>query len=309
MKRALMVLVIAMLAGCSDKETSEPEAPVVPAPPTDADHGGVQGIVVDAAVFPIPDATVTVIATGVTTQTDANGAFAIGDLLPGTHFLLIDKVGYAAIQAHVDVVAGEVSPLLRVQLQADASELPFVEHIPYSVYMACSVSSPGGRSNTCQYVQARTGVALDETPNQRVETDGYPDYVLGELLWEGTSLLGNGLTFIMSDGTDFSPFETEGESPLHLGIDRAGLENGTGGWNEGSSAMVEPGKEFMWSWGAAGSGLTNPPVCPADLGIEDFKCWGVGVTLQQRAELFTSVFYRVVPPEDYRYADHGNYLS
>src|SRR5688572_7676599 len=112
MKAVLAILLFAnlLLAGCSG---GDPAAPVdasedfedLGVAPT-ATTGVILGVVVDASISPIAEATIQVNgADGTKTATsDAEGRFAVGDLQPGTYLLQVTHLLYLPAQTSVEVV-------------------------------------------------------------------------------------------------------------------------------------------------------------------------------------------------------------
>lgn len=148
-----LTLLATALAGCSN-------APAGDAGPGEFDDLGVQsssttgvivGVVVDQAIRPVKDVTVTIAkpdGSEVEDKTDDLGRFAFGNLVPGTYFVSTSHPQFTAAQATVEVEAGvEDPPVTRILIERLFEEDPFSELIKFDGYLACSYSFPVG--STC----------------------------------------------------------------------------------------------------------------------------------------------------------------
>jgi hypothetical protein len=135
----------------------------------------IQGVVKSGAGFPVAGAQVTV-SGPVTrvTQTDAQGAFSVGDLSPGIYRLDVAKGGY--VPASVDNLAlanGETLPVKVTLLQASLSSLRTIARVSTS---ASSSINTGAAAQTFQTRQQFTTLAnpqindvVQRIPNAVVE--------------------------------------------------------------------------------------------------------------------------------------------
>ncbi len=73
-------------------------------------YGLISGVIKDAAGQVIADATVT-LSNGMTTTTDANGAFSFSNVSAGSYDLTVGKTGYETVTQSVSSVAGETTAL------------------------------------------------------------------------------------------------------------------------------------------------------------------------------------------------------
>jgi hypothetical protein len=96
-------------------ETSVVNFRLIPNQP--ATLGGYTGVVIDSATnLPIDGATVTVVTTSLTAQTDATGAFEIGNITPGTYQVTYGAPGYATLTRQVEILAGQIRNDQLIQL-------------------------------------------------------------------------------------------------------------------------------------------------------------------------------------------------
>lgn len=75
----------------------------------------VTGVVVDENGNPVAGATVTVVETGATTTTGANGKFVLG-LTTGTYHIKISKPGYRSVELTATVSAGKITDLGTIRI-------------------------------------------------------------------------------------------------------------------------------------------------------------------------------------------------
>lgn len=307
MRRTLVfvTLVLLLLAGCTEKPDREKPTELPPVDP-DEGRGAIRGVVFDPAVLPITGATVRIDALDLETTTDADGAFVLDDLEPGTHFLTVSKPGFLAAQTSVTVVADDREPpLTKVQLAPDAATLPRVQVLEFQGYLACSVTAVVVSAPLCALTEDVTG---DDVNSVTYPTDGYPDWVQGEMTWDSTQPAGDALSFNVWDGGSFDPISVVGTSPLTIQMDQETLRYGNG-TETGESPMITPGEEFAWRVFSDGVEGSNAGVCPDDVpGVISFSCFsGAGATVDQQITIYTTVFYNLVPPEEYRFLEQGAY--
>lgn len=72
-----------------------------------AQRGAIDGIVTDANLTPLPDASVSILGSKVRVTTGANGRFRILQLTPGNYVVAVHRLGYAPVSAAVDIVADD----------------------------------------------------------------------------------------------------------------------------------------------------------------------------------------------------------
>jgi hypothetical protein len=127
-----------LLAGCGgatpDAADAATDGSIAEAPP-----GGIAGVVVDDAVRPIARATVELVDSGRTTETDDGGLFVFEDVPAGTHFLKASHPLFSDAQQSVDVVDGEVTPTIRIQLVRVIFAEPYAQLQKFDGFIVCSV--------------------------------------------------------------------------------------------------------------------------------------------------------------------------
>ncbi len=309
------LLVAVALAGCSEDaaviDDKDETFDGIDAEATD-ETGIIRGVVVDTAINPIPGVTITVISTELTATTNENGAFAFEGLDPGAYFLEATKDGFETIQGQANVVANvNDPPVVKIQMVADPSTLPFVQDMVYDAYIQCSetvilVGYSGGCQNDfmTQYGSA--------------ELSRIPDFAQTEMVWESTQPLGDWMSVLYSsppiDGNVLlhNFVEAEGPSSLVLKANRTLLEHYTVGLGTPNNNCDSTLCIRVFNTGIEGTDIGRDYGDPVDgddcvdrpaLG----QCMhGVGATIDQRLTVFTHVFFNAEPEEDWLFSTDGS---
>ena len=323
---ALAVVALAF-AGCADDASGpqEEEDPFQDIEVEATDETGIiRGVVVDPTVTPVADVVISLQGNERTATSNAQGAFAFGDLEPGTYFLTADKVGFNATQASVEVRAGvDDPPVLKIQLVPNPTELPYVASMQFDGFIACSVRG------------AIIGIALcslyagfDDEFDVSYTLDSIPDWVQTEAIWESTQVLGDEMSLSLTclDGETGCPdgqyeiAQGEGPSPQFAMFGREDAE--TYGRGAGEDLHIR-----LFAFGNSNTDVFDEPAvygtynstvpepvrdvtgkeCP-EWPVQFDGCvraTGVGLMLDQEFTVFTNVFYRFLPPEDWRFIEDG----
>ncbi len=320
---AVAVLLATVLSGCADKGGGEPNEPEPALDGLDVtatkDTGAIRGVVVDAAIRPLANATVELLITGGdprTTTTNLGGAFGFSEVPPGSYFLRATKAGYSPAQVNVDVEAGVSRPKpVNIQLQADPSTAPYLQEFAFKGFIECSTA-------LSIVLFAACGLLPDDVNNNRFlfefELDRPADFLQAEMLWDSTQALGDRLvqSYTCLDcgegGTQVGYGRAEGESPLVM------VANTTLAQEIG----IGQGKQVTWRVFASDREETD--VIDDDTvhgtyggatGEECFK-WpvlfdacmgfgGFGAVVQQEYEVFNHAFYHFTPPEGWQFSVDG----
>ncbi len=245
--------------------------------------GVIRGVVVDASIVPIPDATITIKSLGLDTTSNANGAFVFADLEPGSYFLETSKMGYDKVQASVAVEAGvDKPPVVRIQLTEDPGSVPTIEELTFNGFIQCSVVTPAVRAAVCA-VPGIVGVDLGDDFITYLDISGTPDFAQAELIWDTTQPLGDSLALQNFGGSRSS----DGPSPQMINGDAAY-------WNE--NTVGDNHEQISFRVFAGGLPETQAG-----------GTWGFGVTLQQPFEMYITIFYNAVPNEGWWFTEDGSY--
>jgi hypothetical protein len=171
-------LLLALLAGCGGKDGGAGQVrlgdgtrvsldlPEEQQPAADDIRGAVSGIVVNEAIFPVPNATVAVRDRDLEATTDADGRFVFEDMAPGLYTLTVRMEAYADGLGTVNVKSGLVTKsILQVQ------HLPVRD--PYHTTLKFSVA------------YNEVDATWSGVPDQLVAFDMQPSTVVLEAVWSG----------------------------------------------------------------------------------------------------------------------------
>lgn len=289
-----LLLSIALLAGCADPAATVADEPAGLADldlEATATTGVIRGVVVDAAIRPVGNATIEV-AVGAgparRTTTSANGAFGFDGLEAGTYFLQVSKPGFLSIQQSADVVAGvSEPPIVKILLAIEPGFLPYVSARTFEGFIECTTSFivlcglPNLLTGT-NYTNDRFTWTWYYEPNGTV--------IQAEMAWESTQSLSPNLYFEMEAldaGCEDTAFfnRTEGPSPVFATINATQIEE---------TLDEDCGVYFSLFSGH------NPP-----LPRQPVTGWGIGATVQQRFTMFSHAFYDFLPPVGWRFSVDG----
>lgn len=280
------LLLATALAGCADPgapETGDDDGFSAFEATVTEDTGIIRGIVVTPAVVPIEGAKVTLEQTDQSVRTNADGAFVLSGLDPGTYFLRADAVGFTPVQTNVEVVAGEERPpVVKMLLEFDPAGVPFHTAIQWDSYIECSTSVIAACA-----VLAMFGLSDDDFDNIWDLEPGM-EHLQTEMVWESTQPAGQNMYYTHRYGTlaDYDQGfysgrfnSTEGPSPL--------LQVTTGE----QADEVELGVEEEFQVAIFSGAADGVPV--------------LGVTLSQELTIFMHIFYGYEPPADWRFTVDG----
>lgn len=279
-----LALLCAVFAGCADEipvEATDSEFDEFGDVTVDEDSGVLRGVVVDPAIVPIPDATITLAASGETTQTNENGAFQFTDMEPGTHFFQVSALGYNTTQGSGEVVAGVASPTpVKIQLMPNPDGIPYASEYLFKGYIMCGSSVIAA----CGGVRDFTGLGED-TYSAIYDTGANIGWMQMEMVWRNTQALGDAFDVNVRyadqetyDGGFYVGSLTSGEGPSPLKI-------------------VVPAEDYN----EAGVGVDYELVTSIFAG--DTQGAPIGVALDQAYEMFVHEFHGYTPGEDWRFTD------
>ncbi|HJQ93446.1 MAG TPA: carboxypeptidase-like regulatory domain-containing protein [Candidatus Thermoplasmatota archaeon] len=300
-----LVLVVA-LAGCA---TGEGEAPQGEADDfadkgvkASATTGVLLGVVVDEAIRPVQDATVTINGVAEATETtDELGRFAFGSLQPGTYLVKVTAPQFASSQSTAEVIAGEEDPpVVRVQLARLFTQDPYAEIIKFDGYIACAYAY--GVSSTCVNDYTRLigfapgcegGCLRDHNVSQtggnirEFRTNIGPGWqtLVMEMHWEPSTgppskgTLGMTVSYFTRTSTGHWYATCDGPSPVRCQIDV----------------------------GEEGPGQSEEPALIPPEGLQDlfvlFSAGDEDVAINQKFQFFQTNFYYAIPPADWSFVN------
>lgn len=302
-RTALALLLALGLAGCGapaepNQAANVPEGLDKLALQATATTGVIRGVVVDEAIRPVANASVTARGPGAerTSSTSADGLFGFDGLEPGSWFVSVSKVAYEDAQVSTEVVAGVADPaVVKVLLVFVPSEAPFLTELHVEAFVQCII--PG--ANVCAIVNLYPCIVagycdpvVDDTSfvvlhDEVVGLQRVPDWLQTEILWESTQAATPGFGIQYSDydaespGRGASSQTVRGRSPL----------------------VYSMGEELLSEWEV---GLTK------GIGHEIFghmdetsAIGSLGFVLNQRVDFYFHVFYGYLPAEGWQFSVDG----
>ncbi len=292
MSRAALVAIVLALAGCSQAAAPEPDVP--------PGLGIIQGLVIDAAIVPVPDATVEL--AGAQTRTDADGRFRF-DVEPGTYHLQVNASNMVPSQVVVTAVAGQTVQA-RIVLEPMPATQPFAVGSEYVGFIACEAI-------VAFFIEScDAGTGAFGAPDNHIflpAIDAVPDAVQVEVVWDNTQSLGDSLTSTWAsctgdaycDAFGWTMCQHWGASPLWCrSTADGGAASGTVG-EVNSIGSVGHGRGTGVGIGLlvkADCTVCGDPVAPES---------GVGLVMQQRIQTYAWSFYNAMPPEDWVFFHDG----
>lgn len=274
------------LAGCSD------------APAADAGDGVqvgagevlLEGVVVDAAIRPVPGAKVTAQAAGAAAAeatTGDDGAFAFA-LPPGAAVLEASHSAYAPVRHTVQLLDGAgANPRVVLQFSFAASEAPYATVAKFDGFIVCSLGLSVVFSEECGAGVGTPVGRVGEQGNNAIRFDFQPDSpslktAIVEQAWTPTSEAGRQLAVVFATGWTCEPAcggeavgegSVQGSSPLLLRADEADL----------ADHLADPASVYT----------------TYTLALTDTVA--ANVVLNQPFQLFVSLFYREPAPEGHSF--------
>lgn len=307
----LLVALLVALAGCSGSDPAAEPDPAVDFTGLDleatATTGILRGIVVDDAIRPLANATVTLRGSGVeqTAKSTAAGSFGFEALAPGTYFLNASKPGYFTSQTSAEVVAGVAEPpIVKLQLGLDAANLPYFTLHKWDGFLECglSVIALCGAGNTA-------GPVTNDNFATVMTLDAVPLFLQSEVIWSTTTAASDELWLWHSNGAkpdgSFNGTRNayawrQGPSPLVMTSNATEIEESEYGTNNDLYLRMFTGSI---------SGTRNPVdpegCYPGEPG-PDVYCGGVGYSIQQSFTVYTTAFFGYLPPEGWLFHVDGN---
>lgn len=299
------------LAGCSSgaKKEAEPAADFSDLGlQATASTGIIRCVVVDDAIRPLSNATVTISPGNRTTLTTLQGTCGFADLQPGTYFVRVSKAGYNETQSSTEVVAGVAEPpILKVLLARNPSTSPYVEVLRYEGFMQLGVSIGITSIGTTTF----QGTVGNDTTIWNSKFTQLPTWAQGELVWEQNQPAGGEMIWEM----------VVGGSNDHKGHRETTVSPALAYWN---TSVLQAEKDNVTSSGidyrffggphpllAPGGGvIPTPDQCPTVptvvLGNRNPCTFGYGLTTEQRASAYIHQFYNFAPPEGWRFTVDGD---
>ncbi len=288
------------LAGCLGGGTDTLDEGDDDAEPFDETTGAIEGAVLTPELFPVQDAVVGIPALEVQTFTDEAGKFLLGHVPAGEHRVVVQAIGHESVANRVDVVAGEI-----LSIQFSIAVLPVAEAyhelFPFSGYQSCQWYVPIGLSTcTLPYAQAygflhqngynlsQYGLPEDPLPSRdkyNFTMSGNHTGVISELIWEPASAAASHQALIIACGW-WDPVLDECVPP---GETTTGVRYfGKVGTSPIQIHWTHPEPDHLpWVMSRANVNGNTSEGKPA------------GIALDQRIDMYNTVFYGAEPPTQY----------
>jgi hypothetical protein len=323
---AAAALVSMAMAGCAGGGKGAEAPPDVDFTDLDleatATTGIIRGVVVDTAVRPVADATIALrgAAEPRTTASNAEGAFGFDALPPGDYFLVANRTGYIEAQSSTQVVAGLAEPpIVKILLEADPTQQPYVEVNLMQGFIECSV-----RPMVIAYQCGVTDVDVVHAEYPLAQT---PEFIVSEMVWESTQAAGDELSLSIrclpgdSDPAEKCPegqrgiARSEGTSPQVARINRTLAEEWALGTNPLIIDLFAFGRSDLDAYNETTVDEAQKPVTGEDcldwngVVFPDGTCvraTGPGLIVNQRVDVYTHIFYGYAPPLDWQFSVDGD---
>ena len=311
------LLVGVVLAGCAngprvgDDAVQEGEDRAVT---EGADHAvpdgsaTLRGLVVDAAIRPMPEVNVTIKRTTTAVdKTGPDGMFRFTDLAPGLYVVSASRLGYFDAQTTVSLHEGEESPIVKLVLDPDIATMPYVQSQVAEGFIECSTSvvQVCGNGNAASDIACgATGVCAGNVTSGQYDGHmmiaGNASLLQFELIWTPTQSLGTNLLLqVMAEGEctfpepgDYMLNRTHGPSPLLAKV------------NLTTIAKVNVGGPCSIYWQVFPRGADGLPCVSQPPPFQTELCFGG--TFQQSFRLVMHEFHGYLPPPLWRFSSDGD---
>ena len=277
MRWVVALLMATLLAGCSDEPSAVAEDEgfddLVPEDAT----GVLRGV---GAIIPLEGVLVTEQASGVQTETDAQGRWVLSGLAEGTYFIGFSKPGYADAQTSGDVTATGEAPIIKVQLNVLPGTEPFVEAMQWNGHIECSWFIA-----IAFYTGCGIGDFIDDQSRRFDMIERRPHFVQSELDWRATQVAGTNLCIrhYASSGLGGDILGDQcGPAPLTFQINETKVEETGIGNTRGIERVV-----WVASW------TDEAPTA--------------GIAIDQPFIIFTHLFFNFQPDDGWTFLADGNH--
>lgn len=267
--RPLALVIMVLAAGCASP---------VPEVALEAEAWHIEGVVVDDAITPLANATITVVGTNLTASSDVDGRFSIEVPEPGIYVLRVTQAGHIPQETEVNVADAE--ELVQVKLTPIAVPVPTASVKEWNGILQCGLRTPQDGYAVCKLADDLTGVIGDDADERYQDIDSPPTFLQVEMEWTSTQPLGSSLRLMLTDdhrqGLDNYAVAT-GNSPLMINADNETLRF-----------------KHLDTQGVYIRVFTG-----------DYEDLGASLTLQQTFTVYTTIFQDYRPGDAWRFTD-GN---
>ena len=300
-----------LIAGCTGSSPSSRDDAAGPATVSpDSEFGLITGRVTDAEARPIADVEAGLRGTGLLTTSDASGYFQFANMKPDKYVLDVARLGFTPVARELEVKAGEEIKL-DIQLAPVAiAEEAYFESNPFSGFLECALGavvwvSPCSYPYTAAFIAAKDGYCVPDTPAcapavaDLSKVGPFPSD-LQPNKWRYNFTVQPGAVEVVSEMA-WSP-SSAAATKLHLVISCAQYDpilddcSPTYSDPEGQSPL-------RGAWKTTPLGLKDKPVWVMSRTYLPF--FDPQVALQQRFEVWNSVWYNQAAPENWSILNEG----
>lgn len=325
------VLVALVAAGCSDGGPAQAVQ--------DAAGASVHGVVVDEAIRPLANATVTLASAAGPTMsavTGDDGLFRFVGLPEGIVALRVEKAFYAPVQLTAPTSLDPGAPAVKVTLQLEVGILPFANQVKWDGFLECSA----GIGNWCGIANLYPCIVQSQVgqPCSRVSGDNSFNYLQGfftdlqriptwvqmEAVWESTQSVSRnlGIRYAATNQSEWDRFSfgpvlasVHGPSPLVAWAPGPGdidtnnfMGNGTR-LNESGLGLIRGMTTELFHGAPDGAPPQTETLCtpepdnPVVNGC--FTNQWLGVAANQPITIVYTAFYGYAPPDGWTFSGTG----
>ncbi len=266
--RVVTMLALVGLAGCAGAPINVDEEPdAFQHAKATSTTGAIKGVVVNDTIVPVIGATVKVTPGDLEAVTDEDGAFILNDLEPGVYFITASAEHHGDAQASVEVLAGQASDTIRIMIPYFPPPVPYYVEQVTSLFMDWAINANGNRV-------VLGGVTGQGSFRLNQETGANMSWIQTELVWDAAQPLTDNLRLDSSLRDADASQAVQGTSPLLVAYD---------------SDTIVPTATGMTGvlWVAPSAGTP------------------IGLTVQQKAEVYTHAFYHMLPPTGWTLSGDG----
>jgi hypothetical protein len=270
-----------LLAGCSGGGSGATSTSAGPPAGTPL----LQGFVLSEAVVPIVGASVRVLDTNATTLTDKSGHFAFA-ALPVDKILIAvaTKDGYTPTSKQVSIPS-QSAVILNFTMAAVPTKKPFVQQIPFKMFLACEVATEVSGQNQTYKCDTGGSTGAGNVDQWEIPVTNDLAGAVIELFWTTQSPLGSALHAKL-ETLDLGQLnvvlaEKTSTSPLRIIVPEVTAKK-----------YYTPGGKMKLTVRADPNNDANEVAA------------GAGVVFEQQIDAYASLFYVAPPPSDYTIANN-----
>ena len=301
--RVLLLILVALLAGCAEDAGDTPDEPPLPVTET---TGCIRGVVVDQTITPLEGATVRIASESFEEVTGPDGAFQACNLAPGTYFVTAEKPLYDMVQSSWDVEAGVAQqPVLKLQMARIPGLVPYVETVQFEGFYECAFALVFITDSCDMATRTVHDAGVEPVPRNLQNNDNtlYTAWsedilaVIQETFWDEDA--SNTFRSSLQD----TPIDNDCDcSTKHMEA------KGTGGSifdRMDKDNLLEKNTSGTQSWPVMDDLVDGEVAVRGFLPFQELT--GADYAIDLKFEIFTSFFHNYTPPEGWTFETRGEY--